>query len=192
ELVKTEPASDSPAGSSSTSHNARWAWLLVALTGATSMSLEVLASRSLALIVGPSSQAFALVLMAFILGIGIGSAIVASPRLRTALDEITVGRLLLAAGVAVGIYVLSVENWLLFYSTARSGLAANAVGFLYHQALVGFMAIIVLGVPAGLLGAVLPLCIRLIGASQGLAGQVGRLLTWNTIGAVAGVLFTGF
>lgn len=182
-----------PLDSSTASKLARWAWLLVALTGATSMSLEVLASRSLALIVGPSSQAFALVLMAFILGIGIGSAIIASPRLRMAFDGITVARLLLAAGVAVGVYVLSIEKWLLFYSTARSGLAGNAVGFLYHQALVGFMAMIVLGVPAGLLGAVLPLSIRLRGGtSSGLAGQVGRLLTWNTIGAVVGVLFTGF
>jgi spermidine synthase len=48
-------------------------------------------------------------------------------------------------------------------------------------------------VPAGLIGAVLPLMIRLISHGEsGLGAGVGRLLTWNTIGAVAGVLLTGF
>jgi len=46
------------------------------------MGLEVLASRSLALIFGSSLQSFAIVLMSFILGIGLGSGVVASPRLR--------------------------------------------------------------------------------------------------------------
>ncbi len=58
----------------------RWGGLVVALTGAISMVLEVLASRCLGLIFGSSLQAFATVLMAFILGIGLGSAVIASPR----------------------------------------------------------------------------------------------------------------
>ena len=49
------------------------------------------------------------------------------------------------------------------------------------------------GCPAALLGAILPLCIRAASKSEaGLASQVGRLLTWNTLGAVLGVLITGF
>src|SRR5437667_1195547 len=55
---------------------------VVALTGGVSMGLEVLASRSLVLVFGASLQAFAIVLMAFILGIGLGSAVIASPRIR--------------------------------------------------------------------------------------------------------------
>ena len=55
----------------------RGACLLVALTGGVSMGLEVLAARSLVLIFGASLQAFAIVLMAFILGIGLGGAVVA-------------------------------------------------------------------------------------------------------------------
>ena len=52
---------------------------------------------------------------------------------------------------------------------------------------------VVLGVPAALLGAVLPLWMREkdeTGVSLG--DRVGRLLTWNTCGAVVGVLLTGF
>src|SRR6267378_2239378 len=52
---------------------------------------------------------------------------------------------------------------------------------------------IVLGLPAGLIGAVLPLCLRLVSdQKEGFGNRVGRLLTWNTLGAVVGVLLTGF
>ena len=55
----------------------------MALTGAVSMGLEILASRCLCLIFGASLQSFAIVLMSFILGIGFGSAVIASPALQT-------------------------------------------------------------------------------------------------------------
>src|SRR5262245_25970847 len=52
---------------------------------------------------------------------------------------------------------------------------------------------VALGMPAALLGAVLPMAIRASGGgSKNVSDQVGRLLTWNTIGAVVGVLLTGF
>ena len=51
----------------------------------------------------------------------------------------------------------------------------------------------VLGLPAAALGSVLPLWIRAASETSDLLGDcVGRLLTWNTLGAVAGVLLTGF
>src|SRR5262249_41203594 len=49
--------------------------LLVALTGGVSMGLEVISSRCLAMVFGASLEAFAMMLIAFILGIGLGSAI---------------------------------------------------------------------------------------------------------------------
>ena len=67
------------------------------------------------------------------------------------------------------------------------------MGFRYYQILTAGMALVVLGIPAGLLGAVLPLWIRQAGeTTKGLGVEVGRLLTWNTIGAVIGTLMTGF
>jgi len=170
-----------------------WSCLLVALTGGVSMGLEVLASRSLVLIVGASLQAFAIVLMAFILGIGLGSAVVASPRWqRLRRETITCALLLIAAGW-IGVLVLGITEWVEFYMRAKTGLAASDMGYRFHQLLAAGMSAVVLGVPAGLLGAVLPLWIRALGAeSQALGDRVGRLLTWNTVGAVAGVLLTGF
>ena len=171
----------------------RWVSLLVALTGAVSMGLEVLASRSLTLIFGASLQAFAVVLMAFILGIGAGSAAVASPRLKRWRSEGAVIGLLLAAAGVVGLLVLGIEQWVELYRHVRTGLAPTRMGYRFYQALTGAFSLVILGLPAALIGAVLPLCLRWVsGAGKGFGDHVGRLLTWNTLGAVAGVLVTGF
>jgi predicted membrane-bound spermidine synthase len=181
-----EPISASPA-------TLRWAGALVALTGGVSMGLEVLASRSLALIFGSSLQAFAIVLMAFILGIGLGSAYIASPRLRRWPSEQLIVVVLLGAAAWIGLLVIKIEWWVEFYRLAKSGLARSAVGYTYYNALTALVAMILLGLPAAMLGSVLPLLIRVVsGQSSTLGEKVGRLLTWNTLGAVGGVLFTGF
>jgi predicted membrane-bound spermidine synthase len=193
--LSTPPTRTAPSVESaeSTLRSLRWSCGLVALTGGVSMGLEVLASRSLVLIFGASLQAFAIVLMAFILGIGLGGAVVASPRWQRLRRETSTCALLLGAATWVGFLVLGITKWVEIYLWAKTGLAASLTGFQFHQVLASGMSMIVLGVPAGLIGAVLPLWIRALEAgSAGLGNQVGRLLTWNTLGAVAGVLFTGF
>ncbi len=171
----------------------RRACIIVALTGAVSMGLEVLASRCLCLIFGASLQVFAIVLMAFILGIGIGSAVIASPRLRHLRGETTAVLLLFGAALLLGLVVFNIENLVAVYLTAESGLSRTPMGYHYNQTLVAVASICVLGLPAAMLGSVLPLCIRIGSEATDLLGdRVGRLLTWNTLGAVAGSLLTGF
>ncbi len=171
----------------------RWGCLLVALTGAVSMGLEVLASRCLCLIFGASLQAFAIVLMAFILGIGLGSAVIASPRRKQWPKETTTLALVLGAAAWIGLLVFNIEELVEVYRHARSGLSATTMGYRYYQAMAAVFSMVVLGLPAAALGAVLPLWIRVISETSDLLGdRVGRLLTWNTLGAVGGVLLTGF
>lgn len=166
---------------------------LVAITGAASMGLEVLASRSIGMIVGASLQAFAIVLIAFILGISFGSLVICSSALAVRHPKALVYTSLAGTGLLVGVYVLCIEEWVVLYSQTRGGLALNHMGYLLHQVVAAFISIIVLGLPAALLGAVLPLCMRLATAEGGMvASKVGQLLTWNTIGAVVGSLLTGF
>ena len=170
-----------------------WAGGLVALTGGVSMSLEVVATRSLSLIFGASLQAFSIVLMAFILGIGVGSAFIASPRAGRLHKPSTTIRLLFSAALCLGALVVGIEELTVFYAKARTGLAATEVGYFFHQILTSIISVLVLGLPAALLGSVLPLWMRLLaGSGPALGDRVGRLLTWNTLGAVAGVLLTGF
>src|SRR5262249_38955129 len=152
-----------------------------AITGGVSMGLEVLASRSMALIFGSSLQAFAIVLMAFILGIGAGSAVVASPRFRRWQSERLLIFLLLGAAVWIGLLVFKIESWVEFYRVAKTGLARTTVGYVYYQLLAGLLALVVLSVPAALIGSVLPLLMRSVALHvTALGQQVGRLLTWNT------------
>ena len=171
----------------------RWAGAIVALTGAVSMGLEVLASRSLAMIFGSSLQSFAVVLMAFILGIGLGSAWIASPRRRERSSEKLIVLLLCLAAAWVILLVFNIERWVDLYRIARTGLGRTSVGYLYHELLSAGISLLIFGLPAACIGAVLPLMIRAIsldGAPLGL--KVGALLTWNTLGAVAGILLCGF
>ena len=170
----------------------RLACFIVALTGAVSMGLEVLASRSLAMIFGSSLQSFAVVLMAFILGIGLGSAWMASSRRKIA-DAKLVTLLLCLAATWVTLLVFNLEHWVDFYRIAQTGIARSSVGYIFHQVLTIGISLGVLGLPAACIGAVLPLMIRTVAGGESHIGtRVGALLTANTLGAVVGVLFAGF
>ena len=181
-----EPVETPPAAAS-------WFAMLVALTGGVSMGLEVLSARSLALIAGGSLQAFALVLMSFILGIGLGSMIISSTQAARRYSIHMIYALLLIAASFVLFNVVFIEQGTLLYAQARYGLAPNSVGYVWHRLFLAIFSFFVLGLPAACLGSVVPLSIRLLqGSSRALGDQVGRLLTANTIGAVLGVLITGF
>ena len=171
----------------------RWAGVIVAATGFVSMGLEILAARSLALIFGSSLQSFALVLISFILGIGIGSAWIASPRRRGRASEGLIIVLLCAAAVWVTLLVFNIERWVDIYRIVRTGLGRTPTGYVFNQLLAVGISLVVIGVPAALIGAVLPLMIRGV-SREGtpLGARVGSLLTWNTLGAVGGVMVTGF
>ena len=157
------------------------------------MGFEVLASRSLAMIFGPSLQSFAVVLISFILGIGLGSAWIASPRRDGRSGERMIILLLCLAACWVTVLVFNIERWVDFYRIARTGLARTSTGYVYNEVLTVFISLVILGLPAGWIGAVLPLMMRAVSQSGTLLGsKVGVLLTWNTLGAVIGVLLTGF
>ena len=194
----TGPASPASASTSSpeaagASGNLRWACVLVAVSGGVSMGLEVLSSRSLSLIFGSNLQSFAMVLVSFILGIGLGSAAIASAKGAHWRSERAVVWLLMGAALWVGLLVFRIEWWVEFYRVAKSGLARSSVGYVYYLGLAALLSTIVLGIPAALIGSVLPLLIRLVGGeSLSLGRMVGRLLTWNTLGAVGGTVLTGF
>ncbi|HVK59649.1 MAG TPA: fused MFS/spermidine synthase [Candidatus Kapabacteria bacterium] len=188
--AKTPATTPSPMAAPASS---TWFAMLVALTGGVSMGLEVLSARSLALIAGGSLQAFALVLMSFILGIGLGSIIISSSQAARRYGIHMIYGLLLAASAMVVLNVVGIERLTILYSQARFGLAANPVGYYWFQVSIALFAFLILGLPAACLGSAVPLSIRLLqGQTDSLGDQVGRLLTANTIGAVLGVLVTGF
>lgn len=195
-ITKPAPTPKSAAATASdgvTPQTLRWAGIIVAVTGGVSMGFEVLSSRSLALIFGSSLQSFAVVLIAFILGIGLGSAWISSPRRRgRSTERLTILLLCIAAGW-VALLVFNIERWVDLYRIARTGLARTAVGYVYHELVTVGISLVILGLPAAWVGAVLPLMIRAVSQEGAPLGEkVGTLLTWNTLGAVFGTLITGF
>ena len=131
--------------------------------------------------------------MAFILGIGLGSAWIASPRRTGKAGEKILVLLLCETSAWVTLLVFNIERWVNIYLIARTGLGRTEVGYVYQLLLSTGISLVILGVPAACIGAILPLMIRAISA-QGvpLGARVGALLTWNTLGAVVGTLLTGF
>lgn len=186
----TDPAAE-PSGSLSL-WKPRSMAVLVMVIGAVSMGLEVLASRTLALIFGGSLQSFALVLIAFILGIGLGASVVSSRYFSRFKPLNVILFCLMGAAVSLSLLVLSVQEWAVIYSQLKFGLASNPRGYFLDRLVVALISILVLGIPAGLLGSILPMAIRVSSGSVGLGKQTGVLLTWNTVGAVIGVIVTGF
>ena len=166
--------------------------VLVAISGALSMGLEVAASRGLTLIFGASLQAFSIVLMAFILGIGCAGYVISSSRAKRWRIQTVSWVVLLCAGVFIGLMMCGVGWWVEFYREAKTGIGRSQMGYYFHEVLAGIMSLVVLGIPAGLIGAVLPLCLKQEEQAGSLGFHVGRLLTWNTLGAVGGVLMCGF
>lgn len=166
--------------------------LLVMVVGGVSMGLEVVASRTLALVFGGSLQSFSLVLIAFILGIGIGSSIISSRPMSHLRPIRVILTCLIGASLALSVLILTVQEWALLYAQLKLALARNLSAYFFERLIVATISILVLGIPAGLLGTILPLTIRAGGAGVKLGKRTGLLLTWNTVGAVVGVILTGF
>ncbi len=101
--------------------------------------------------------------------------------------------LLCAAAGWITLLVFNIERWVDFYRIAQTGIGRTSVGYVYHELLTTGISLVILGLPAAGIGAVLPLMIRAeSGGTATLGNQVGTLLTWNTLGAVAGTLVAGF
>src|SRR2546421_8951406 len=166
------------------------ALLLLGLTAFAALLDEIAWTRVLVMIVGGSTYAFTLVLLVFLLGIGIGSAVVAR---RGAIPSETApaaagAQALTAAGAGLlflifGLlprYIITVFQVQSFGATERllaMGLAVGAVVL----------------IPAIGMGMTFPLLTDLVAERHAAGGsEVGRAYAINTAGGIAGARLTGF
>ncbi len=168
----------------------RAALILLALTAFASLLDEIAWTRVLVMIVGGSTYAFTLILLVFLLGIGIGSEIVA--RRSTAPADTAVNAGLAQSLTALGAAVL----FLVFNALAVFIISVFQVQYLQagtRLLLMGGVVGLVVLVPAIGMGMTFPLLADLAaGRDRARAADVGLAYGLNTIGSIAGTVLTGF
>ena len=174
-----------------------WVWMtaLVAfLGGFASLLYEVSWFRLMVLTLGGSAYAFSIMLLAFLLGIGLGGW--AGGRLSDrALSRGGLGGVLrLVMGLQLG---AAATAWALMFTYnelpflfVKVYSAVEATPELLWPAKLGIAVAIMLP-PALFMGATFPALVRATALTTQLGGPVGRLYGWNTVGAILGASLGG-
>jgi spermidine synthase len=158
------------------------------VSGAVSMLYEVAWTRALALVLGSSTYAFTAMLVAFLVGIALGSAVYAWLRGRVAAGPATLGGIQLAIGVVVAV-TLALFGGL--PELVLQGLARSEAPTWIHLVQIGVASVALL--PSTLLiGATFPCAVAAVARARDVGRDVGHVYAVNTLGAIVGVVVTGF
>lgn len=157
---------------------------LAAASGAFTFGIEVIWTRSLALVVGSSVYAFASMLLAVLLGIATGALVYEHVRPRVARPALTLGALFLAGGLLALLSAIVVGRLPAAFLFLMKALP---VSFAAHTLAGIALALVALLPVTTLLGISFPLLLHLA-EGGGALRRTGRLYAWNTAGAVAGAL----
>ena len=168
-------------------------WLAALALGASgfaSLTLQVVWTRLLVQILGPTTYAFSLVVAIFIVGLAVGAAIGSrvGARVRHASVGLAIG-LLVSAGLALA--AASAVDWALL--TIAEVVARPEYQFNDVLAREGLMVIVLLLPMTIAFGTAFPFAVALAGGRDDtITESLGRIYAVNTIGAIAGALLAGF
>jgi spermidine synthase len=161
-----------------------------AISGATAMIYQVLWTRALAIVLGSSVYSFTIILLAFLIGLAVGAAVLTRllPRLSRPVTALGITHALTLI-TAIWSY-LTLDRLPEVFLVILRGASFSVDELLGTQFILAAMAIL----PATLaMGAVMPLTIRIYTASAAGAGRdVGVAYALNTVGAIAGSFAAGF
>jgi spermidine synthase len=162
----------------------------LAVSGFVSLVLEVIWTRVLAMVLGPTTYAFSAMLFAFITGLAIGSALAAAllPRIRQ--PAAWLGVTLIAAATAALTASFSVDSLPLIVAAAVADPGTTFESVLTLQVTLG----IAMQLPMTIaLGAAFPLAIAYVAPDPRDAPRlVAVVYASNTLGAIAGALAGSF
>ncbi|HEX7508851.1 MAG TPA: fused MFS/spermidine synthase, partial [Polyangia bacterium] len=161
-----------------------------AVSGATAMTLQVLWTRALAVIIGSSIFSFTIILLAFLVGLGAGSAIFG--RLVTRFRDPVRGLALTHFGIVlcIGLSYLITDRLPFIFTYLLSSTMVSADAVLICQFALACLTVL----PSTfLMGAIFPITIRMVTGDLGTVGRdVGFAYALNTVGAIIGSFFSGF
>ena len=163
---------------------------LLALTAFASLLDEIAWTRVLVMIVGGSTYAFTLILLVFLLGIGVGSMIVArrsEPRIDTAATAaLAQGITGIGAALLFAFFGLLPAYIISVFQVAGMSAASRLV-------LIGVAIGAVVLIPAIGMGMTFPLLTDLTARREAARGSdVGGAYALNTVGSILGAVLTGF
>jgi spermidine synthase len=167
---------------------ARAALTLAFVSGAFTFAIEVLWTRSFALVIGSSVYAFHLMLLAVLIGLAGGTLAHERFRERIARPARVLGAALAAAGASSLLGAIAIGRLPDLFFALMKGLP---VSFGAHQAASFALCLAVMLPVTLLLGLTFPL-LAWSAASAAAQATTGRLYAWNTAGALAGALGAGF
>jgi spermidine synthase len=160
------------------------------LAGFSAMVYEIAWTRCLIMVLGSSTYAFSCILIAFLLGISLGSFIYSRRKVKKTpgligfcLIEILIGVFCL---LSLPAFSLLPHTYLMFYNIfAGNGWAVQWLRFL--------LPLIIMIVPATLMGAAFPIAGEIYAQSRRrVSSSVGNIYGSNTLGNVLGALSAGF
>ena len=164
----------------------------VGLSGVAALALEVLWTRALVYFLDNSTHAFTTVLTAFLLGIALGSALVAqiADRRIRLLAAFGVVEVLIGFSALLAIPILATATPVL---TGMEGQAVDAMLLWKWSAMRFARSLSVMLLPTVLMGMTVPLVVKIYTRHLAhLGDSLGRVYSANTIGGVAGSLAAGF
>ena len=161
-----------------------------AVSGAVAMIYQQIWTRTLSMNIGSSVYSFTIVLVAFLIGLAGGAAIIGrlAARTRDPVGWLSVNHLAVAV-LAGGSYLLADKLPFIFLFLIRGeSLGADTVQFAQF-----LMALLVMLPATFAMGGVLPLTMRIYASSLGSVGRdVGSAYSVNTVGAIVGAFLGGF
>lgn len=162
---------------------------LLAVTAFASLLDEIAWTRVLVMVVGGSTYAFTLILLVFLLGIGIGSVLVA--RRSGSRAETAAG-----AGLAQGLTGVGAAALFVFFGLLPAYIIAvfqvPDAGAVTRLLLMGVAVGAVVLIPALGMGMTFPLLAELTARDRASGADVGGAYALNTVGSILGATLTGF
>ena len=200
--TQTEPTSLAPAAvppeddaalSPRYSRTARIVLWALAVSGFCSLAYEVLWTRALVFILDNTAQAFTTMLMAFLLGIALGSIASArfADRIKHPLVMLGAAEALIAITALISIPVFTGLGAGL--GGSPESIFSQSIGMWQWAGIRLGRALIVMLLPTFLMGTIFPLAGKVLAQStKGAGSAVGKLYSLNTMGGVIGSFAAGF
>ena len=160
-----------------------------ALSGAASMIYEIAWTRALSLVIGSSTYAYSSMLLSFLLGIAVGSAVFSRLTRKRPASFYWFSGIQLAIGLSAAAVLPLFEH--LPEMVLRALTITKAYSFVLFLQVVVSSAVMFL--PTFLIGATFPCVVMMVSRNLSRLGHdVGSVYAYNTIGAIVGSLLAGF